>query len=94
LLKFNPDLHGCKKAILTKLPIGSPSHFYYKIKEKQAENSFIEIAIPNTANNLNHICGMLANQQINHLFLLDDRMDSTGWGKNIKRKLDQFIEFI
>ena len=94
LLKFNPDLHGCKKAILTKLPIGSPSHFYYKIKEKQAENSFIEIAIPNTANNLNHICGMLANQQIDHLFLLDDRMDSTGWGKNIKRKLDQFIEFI
>lgn len=93
-LKFNPDLHGCTKAILTKLPIGSPSHFYYKIKEQQAENSFIEIAIPNTGNNINHICESLAQQNINNLFCLDDRMDSTGWGKNIKRYLDKSIKFI
>lgn len=93
-LKFHPDLHGCQKAILTKLPIGSPSHFYYKIKEKQAENSFIEITIPNTGNNINHICSALSQQNINHLFVLDDRMHSTGWGKNIKRYLDKSIEHI
>lgn len=94
LLKFNPDLSGCSKAILTKLPIGSPSHFYYKIKEQQANNAFIEIAIPNTGNNINHICENLSQQKINNLFCLDDRMESTGWGKNIKKHLDSFIEFI
>jgi len=94
LLKFNPDLHGCSKAILTKLPIGSPSHFYYKIKEQQADNSFIEIAIPNTGNNLNHICDCLSAQGINNLFCLDDRMESTGWGKNIKKHLDKSINFL
>ena len=62
LLKFQPELANLEKAILTKLPIGLPAHKIYRILEKEDDNSFGNLVIPQTAATIRHILDLLQNK--------------------------------
>jgi len=93
LLKFHPDLSQVKKVILTKLPIGTMSHFFFRFKEKESFNSFIEYTIPHSSNNFNHLVDHLLENNIQEMFLLDPRIEETNWGRQIKKGLQSRILF-
>jgi DNA polymerase III epsilon subunit-like protein len=93
LLKFHPDLSQVKKVILTKLPIGTMSHFFFRFKEKESFNSFIEYTIPHSSNNFNHLVDHLLENNIQKMFLLDPRVEETNWGRQIKKGLQSKIIF-
>lgn len=88
LLKFQPELANLEKAILTKLPIGLPAHKIYRILEKEDDNSFGNLVIPQTAATMRHILNLLQNKyDQNELINLDNRTVNTGWGKQIYRQI-------
>lgn len=85
LLKFQPELANLEQAMLVKLPIGLPAHKIYRILEKEDENSFNNLVIPQTASTIRHILNLLNRKyQIQTLDNLDYRIDSTGWGRKIR----------
>lgn len=84
LLKFQPELAKLEKAVLTKLPIGLPAHKIYRILEKEDENSFGNLVIPQTGTTIAHILDLLERKyQLHQLDNLDYRINSTGWGRKI-----------
>lgn len=88
LLKFQPELANLEKAILTKLPIGLPAHKIYRILEKEDDNSFGNLVIPQTAATIRHILNLLQTKyDQKELINLDNRTVNTGWGKQIYSKI-------
>jgi DNA polymerase III epsilon subunit-like protein len=84
LLKFQPELAKLEKALLAKLPIGLPAHKIYRILEKEDDNSFGNLVIPQTAATIGHILSLLHSKyKLNQLDNLDYRIQSTGWGRKI-----------
>ena len=93
LLKFQPKLDNLQKAIITKLPIGLPTHYYYNYLKNQDQNQFMNLTLPHTAYTIGNICQQLHYQnQINHIDLLDDRILSTSWGKTIAKHLPTYVQ--
>lgn len=85
LLKFQPELANLEQSMLVKLPIGLPAHKIYRILEKEDDNSFGNLVIPQTASTIRHILSLLSRKyQIETLDNLDYRIDSTGWGRKIR----------
>ena len=84
LLKFQPEISHLEQAVLAKLPIGLPSHKIYKILEKENENAFYELTLPQTATAIRNLL-ILLNQKykINKVDNLDTRLTDTKWGKKI-----------
>lgn len=84
LLKFQPELAKLEKALLAKLPIGMPAHKIYRILEKEDDNSFGNLVIPQTAATIGHILSLLQSKyNLHQLDNLDYRIQSTGWGRKI-----------
>ncbi len=93
LLKFQPKLNNLQIAIITKLPIGLPTHYYYNYLKNQDQNQFMNLTLPHTAYTIGNICQQLHYQnQINHIDLLDDRILSTSWGKTIAKHLPTYVQ--
>lgn len=88
LLKFQPELAKLEQAMLVKLPIGLPAHKIYRILEKEDDNSFGNLVIPQTASTIRHILSLLSRKyQVAKLDNLDYRIDSTGWARKIRDQI-------
>ena len=88
-LAFRPALHQIEQAMLTRMPMLLPNHPYYEYLKKQVKNDFEELVIPRAATLFYEITNQISelSPDTNSLTLMDKRLETTGWGQKIKRKL-------
>lgn len=92
-LKFQPELKNLQKAYLNKLPFGLPQHFYYDYLKEQDQNQFLTLTLPHCAYSITNIMHSLAQKsELNSLNLLDDRVFTARWGKNILNNIPAYIK--
>ena len=92
-LKFQPELKNLQNAYLNKLPFGLPQHFYYDYLKEQDQNQFLTLTLPHCAYSITNIMHSLAQKsELNSLNLLDDRVFTARWGKNILNNIPAYIK--
>lgn len=91
-LKFQPELNHLKNAYLTKLPFGLPQHFYYDYLKEQDQNQFLTLTLPHCAYSITNIMHSLSQKSnLYQLHMLDDRIFTARWGKNILDHIPNYI---
>lgn len=92
-LKFQPELKNLQNAYLNKLPFGLPQHFYYEYLKEQDQNQFLTLTLPHCAYSITNIMHSLAQKsKLNNLNLLDDRVFTARWGKNVLSNIPNYIK--
>lgn len=90
-LKHKPPLPKLEQLILTKLPIITPNHPYYKMQEGMDPKYFNNFVIPHTVKNLLHTIEV--GNHAEEINLLDSRLVTTRYGQTISEQLSEYLEF-
>lgn len=92
-LKNYPTLEKLEKVLITKLPMSLPNHIFYEYKKSIAQNSFMELIVPNTANTLYQVLNQASQQnpKLSEFKLYDPRIVTKNWGVEISNNLPSNI---